>query len=298
MTGVEDRLRALFQADAEQIQQADLRPAATFPPLRARRTGWLPVTAAVLSVAAATAAILVGPHLFRAPAPAPTAPGPAGAAAMAAAPLTVTFGTRTTTVSPPGVSVVVPVPAVTAADPQAAPRVSGVIDASLADAVTAFRNRSDAGITFGSSARAMSERITVADTATWHHYLSVRFDTSMEVGQEHPLNESFALTFDTATGARVLSTDLFTDISRTTAVVRGALLASRTDGSLAGFDLATVSLRPSEAGTTTPLTCYPAPAGLRCLVDQGSLAPFAAGRIEATVPWDQLTSLLRPGTSN
>jgi hypothetical protein len=292
MTPIEDQLRALYHADAERIQPSDLRPAATFAPPRARRRGRLPAAAAIVAVAAVTVAILVLPRLLLGAgtsSPGPAAPGAARSA------LTVTFTTRTTIVSPPGVSVAVPVAQVHAADPRAAKRMSSVIEANLADIISAFRNRASENITLGSSPRHMSERITVADTTIWHHYLSIRIDSFSNTGDQYPHNESTALTFDTRTGARILSTDMFTSINRATSVVRAALLASRTDGSLNGFDLSALSLQPSEEGSTTPLNCYPAPAGLHCLVDQNSLAPYAAGRIEATIPWQRLAKLLRPG---
>jgi hypothetical protein len=290
MTRIEDQLRALYRADAERIQLSGLRQPASFAPPRARRAGRLPVSVAILAVAAVTVAALVIPRLLLGAA---SSPGPATSGAPPA--LSVTFTTRVTTLSPPGVPVVVPVPEVHAANPRTAGRVSLVIEESLASIVSEFRNLASESITQGGSARHMSERITVADVTTWHHYLSVRFDSSGDDGGQYPLNESTALTFDTRTGARILPTDMFTDIARATSVVRAGLLASRTDGSLNGFDLSALSLQPSEAGTTTPLSCYPAPAGLHCLVDQGSLAPYAAGRIEAIIPWPRLASLLRPG---
>lgn len=291
VSSVEDQLRAMFQADAEKIQAGDLRPRAAFPPARSRRTGWLATFSAGLAGAAVITGILLGSHFLAAP----RSPARHTVVEASPAPLSITFTTRTTTVSPPGVAVAVPVAAVHAADPLAAQRVSTAIEQKLADAVSAFKNRASSNIDLGSDPRKMYARITVGDTTTWHHYLSVRFDSWTGVGQEHPVNESFALTFDTATGARIVSTDLFTDITKAGALVRGALLASRTDGSLAGYDLATLSLRPSEDGSTIPLTCYPTAAGLHCLVDQWSLTPYEVGRIEATVPWQRLAALLRPG---
>jgi hypothetical protein len=290
MTRIEEQLRALYQADAERIQLSDLRPPASFAPPHARRAGGLPASVAVIAAAAVTVAILVLPRLLPGPA---SSPGPATGGTRPA--LSVTFTTRVTTVSPPGVPVAVPVAEVHAADPRAARRVSSVIEESLATIVSEFRNLASEGIALGNSPRHMSERITVADMTTWHHYLSVRFDSSADDGEQYPLSESTALTFDTRTGARILATGMFTDIARATSVVRAGLLASRTDGSLNGFDLSTLSLQPSEAGTTTPLSCYPAPAGLHCLVDRGSLAPYTAGRIEAIIPWHRLAALLRPG---
>jgi hypothetical protein len=292
MTRIEDQLRALYHADAELIQPEGLRPPATFARPPARRIRRLPASATVLAVAAVMVATLVIPRLLLGTAP--SSPGhPATGATRSA--LTVTFATHVTIVSPPGVPVTVPVAEVHAADPQAARRVSSVIGANLADIISAFRNRASENIALGSSPRHMYERITVADMTTWHHYLSIRLDSFSDTGDQDPINESTALTFDTTTGARILPTAMFTSITKATSVVRAALLASRTDGSLNGYDLSTLSLQPSEAGSTTPLNCYPAPAGLHCLVDQGSLAPYAAGRIEAIIPWQRLAALLRPG---
>lgn len=282
---VEDDLRSMFHADAEQIQLNDLRPPTDFVPIRARRSGWLRASTAALAGAAAITGILLGSHFLAAQPPAPASPEP----------MTITFTMRTIAASPPGLSVGVPVAEVHAVDPLAAKRVSDVIEEKLAYAVTVFENEASENLDLGDDPRRMSQRITVGDTVTWNHYLSVRFDSTNEVGLEHPTNESIVLTFDTATGARILSTDLFTDIDRASALVRSGLLASRTDGSLDGFDLAAVSLQPSEEGSTTPLHCYPAPTGLHCLVDQWSLAPYEAGRIEATIPWQRLAPLLRPG---
>jgi hypothetical protein len=288
MTHIEDQLRALYHADAERIQPGDLGPPASFAPPRGGRIGVLSAAVAVIAAAAVTVAVLVVPRLVLGPA---ASPGPATSGARPA--LSVTFTTRVATVTPPGVPVTVPVAEVHAADPQAARRVSSVIQQSLADIVSEFRNLATEGAALGASPRHMSERVTVADVTTWHHYLSVRFDSSADDGGQYPLSESTALTFDTRTGARVLPTGMFTGISQATSVVRAGLLASRTDGSLNGFDLSALSLQPSEAGTTTPLSCYPAPAGLHCLVDRGSLAPYTAGRIEAIIPWRRLAGLLR-----
>lgn len=290
MTRIEDKLRALYHADAEHIQPDSLRPPATFGPPRARRSGRLPASAAVLAVAAVTVAILVVPRLLVG-----VAPSSSGPPATTRPALTVNFTTRVIVVSPPGVRVAVPVAEVHAADPHAARRVSSMLEETLGTIVSEFRNVASENITLGSSPQHMSERITVADMTTWHHYLSVRFDSYSQDGGQYPDNESIALTFDTRTGARILSTGMFTNVNRATSIVRAALLASRTDGSLNGFDLSALSLQPSEAGTTTPLNCYPAPAGLHCLVDQNSLAPYAAGRIEAIIPWQHLAKLLRPG---
>jgi hypothetical protein len=241
---------------------------------------------AILAGAAVAVAILAGTRLI--------GPRPAEPVAGPSRPVTVTFTDRTTTVTPPGVAVTMPQPLVTADDPGVADRVTEVIERHVADAVDAFRNRTAENLAQGGSAAHLSARITAADTVTWRRYLSVRLDSSAEVGDEHPVNESVALTFDTGTSDQVLPTDLFLDVDRAAAVVRDALRSSRT----VGYDLAAVSLRPSEAGTTTPLSCYPAPAGLHCLLDQNTLAPYAAGRLEATVPWDRLTPLLRPGVAD
>jgi len=288
VTRIEDQLREMMHADAERIRHADRRPAAVLGGPRTRRTGWL---RAGLAAAAAAAAILLVPRLFGTPGPTPP---PAASAAPA---LTVTFTTGGTKVNPPGVTVAVPEPHVTAADPEAARRVTAVIRQTLADTVGAFRNRSAEAVGLGADAGLMSEQIVVADVVAWSHYLSVRFDSSSQVDGPHPTNESAVLTFDTATGARTLSTDLFADVAEAAALVRGALVAKYPAEARAGSDLAALSLRPSEEGSTPPLSCYPTPAGLSCLVDQGSLTPYAAGRLETIVGWDRLAPLLRPGVA-
>jgi hypothetical protein len=283
VTRTEDQLRELFTTDAERIQHSDLRPAPAFERPRERRTGWM---SAVLAATAAAVVILFAPRLFDA------APPPAATSS-----LTVTFTMVGTNVNPPGVTVSVPEPQVTAADPQAARKVTEVIRQTLAETVIAFRSRSEENISLGEDARFMSERIVVADVVTWSHYLSVRFDSFSQVGGLHPINEVAVLTFDTATGTRILTTDLFTDVTATTSVVRAALLAEYPAATLDGADLAVLSLRPTEEGSTPPLSCYPTPPGLRCLVDQGQITPYAAGRLETLVGWDRLAPLLRPGVN-
>ena len=93
MTRIEDQLRALYHADAERIQLGDLGPPASFAPPRARRTGGLPASAAILAVAAVTVATLVVPRLFMGAAPPSSGPPATGTARPA---LTVIFTTRTT----------------------------------------------------------------------------------------------------------------------------------------------------------------------------------------------------------
>lgn len=307
MARTDDELRALFRADAERIRPDDLRPAAAFPPPRVRRPGRFAVAAAMVTAAATTVVLVAVQSLHRPPAPAPRAAefiAPAAPQSIMAAPrsdgagpLVVGFTTRTARVSPPGVDVAVPEPDVRSGDPVVAGRVSGVLGAMLGERLSAFRNRARESVALGIEPGRMTATVRVGETVAWRHFWSVRFDSTMGTGQAYPANESVAATFDTGTGARVLTTDLFTDVARATGVVRAALLASRTDGSLDGFDLSGISLRPAEDGSTTMVNCYPAAAGLRCLVDQGSLAPHAAGRIEATVPWGRLAPLLRPGVT-
>jgi len=108
--------------------------------------------------------------------------------------------------------------------------------------------------------------------------------------------EYAALVFDTRTGERVLPTDLFTDVDKVTAVVRAALVATHPD-KVTADQLASLSLQPSEAGSTTPLSCDPTDDGLHCLVDDGALTPGYQGRLEATVPWNRLTGFLAPGVT-
>jgi hypothetical protein len=294
MTNTEDQLRAMFRADAERIQPSDLRPAADFAPPRARRSGWLPATAALLATAAATAAIVLAVQPLHTPA---THRTPPAAAQSPAAAMSVVFGTRTVVVTPPGATVTVPQADVYAADPAAAARVSGVLDEMINDQVTVFRNRATEDIGLGSKAQDMSAKFVVGDTVTWRRYLTVRFDSSMMTSGPHPVEESDAATFDTRTGVRVRTTDLFTDIERATTIVREAFLASRRDGSLDGYSLTGFSLQPAEDGSTSMVNCYPTAAGLHCLLDRGNLTPWAAGRVETTVPWDHLAPILRPGVA-
>jgi hypothetical protein len=211
--------------------------------------------------------------------------------------MSVVFGTRNIVVTPPGATVTVPQPDVYAADEAAAGRVSGVLDAMITEQVAVFRNRASEDIGLGGKARDMSAQFVVGDTVTWRHYLTIRFDSSVLTDGSHPVEEADAATFDTRTGTRVRSTDLFTDVDRATTLVREAFLASRTDGSLDGYSLTGFSLRPAEDGSTPTVNCYPTAAGLYCMLDRGNLTPWAAGRVETTIPWDHLAPVLRPGVA-
>jgi hypothetical protein len=134
---------------------------------------------------------------------------------------------------------------------------------------------------------------------TWGRYLSVVLDESTNLGGAHPNNRSIGLVFDTRTGDRVQPSDIFSDLDAASSVVRAALVRSRagTPGPVTAQDVAAVSLRPGDDGTTTPLTWYPTDEGLGVVVDQDSVVAYVLGPIEATVPWAQFAGLLRPGVS-
>jgi hypothetical protein len=186
-------------------------------------------------------------------------------------------------------------------DPQVAARVAQALQAQLSDILDAFRNRiNDPGIASGRPAtRRLSQQVT-ATTSSWRQFLTVRFDDTeagwltVEDGSVRTVREHTALVFDTTTGARVLPPDLFTDLDRTSAIVRAALVADHRGHNITADQLASLSLKPSEAGSTTPLTCYPTTGGLRCAVDDGSLTPDYAGPLETTVPWPALALVMQP----
>ncbi|GAA3812655.1 hypothetical protein GCM10022403_052940 [Streptomyces coacervatus] len=282
MTGIEDELRAALHADADRIRQDGLRPPATFPATRSPGSRRRLTTLVTVAAAAATALVVLGVHLLMSP------------PARDATPLTVTFTSRTSNVAPTKATITLPVPEVHGTNMKTDQRVSKAIRQQLTEEADVFRNR----ITSvpGTETRGLSAKVTVGETVTWGHYLSVRFDTSADTGDEHPVNESDVLTFDTRTGAAITLGDMFTDLDKVGDTVRAAMLASRPAGTFHDWhDLETVTLNPSEAGITKPPSCYPTPAGLRCRIDQGQLTPFDYGWIDATVPWKHLTHVLRPG---
>lgn len=301
-TGIEEALRAMLAADAELLQERDLAPFTPLPaPRRQRpRRAWTAV--AVTGAAAATAGILVGAHVLGMtdePDRRPT--GPATSVATPQPPLSITFESRTTTLTNPAATVTVPVPHVSATDPQVAQRVSDAIGEELAGTQGGFRNRiTDPGVVALRPAGTELTQDVTATTVSWKQFVTVRFD-DVETGgviwddgtARRPLTEHSALVFDATTGARVLPPDLFTDLEQVVAAVRSVLVAEHADHVTAD-NLASLSLKPSEGGTTTPLTCYPTPDGLRCAVDDGALTPGYTGPLESTVPWQTLTPLLQP----
>lgn len=299
MTRIEESLRTMLAAEAEQLKEEGLRPYAPFPAVRQRRAhrGW--TVTAVVGAAATTAGILVGAHLVTVPGGQSPATAQTIAAGDPSTSLSITFSSRTITLSDPAATVVTPVPHVRAADPRVARNVSGVIDQALSDARSAFRNRiSEPGTASGRSSVPLSQEIK-ATTAIWRQFLTVRLDDTetgwltVQDGSGRTFKGHAALVFDTATGARVLPPDLFTDLDQAAASVRDALIADHRPGVTAD-QLATLSLEPSQAGTTTPLTCYPTDDGLRCAVDDGSLTPDYTGPLETVVPWDTLAPVMQP----
>jgi hypothetical protein len=301
-TGLEEALRVMLAAEARQLQERDhrrlaqRRAARPGVPRRARRV------VASAGAAAVAAGILVGAQalgvtegmgrLQLGPATADAAPEPA---------LSIVFGSRTTTLPNLAATVTVPVPRVSGVHPEAARRVSGAIGDHLAEARRAFRSRitDPAVVAVRPAATDLTQEVT-ATTVTWKQFVTARFDDTetgalvTAVGSgARTLSKHSALVFDAETGVRVLPPDLFTDLGSVEAAVRSEL-ASQNAGHVKAGQLASLSLKPSAAGTTTPLTCYPAPDGLRCAVDDGVLTPGYAGPLEGTVPWQQLSALLQP----
>jgi hypothetical protein len=294
----ERAVRAMLAAEAELVQERDLRPPTAFPPTVDPRFGRARGVVAVLGAAAATAGLLVGVRVLTTPPD--TGPADRGrVTADNAAGLSVTFGFTTSQLTDPAATVTVPRPAVRADDPQVAQRVSQVLAEQIAVATGAFRSRiEDAEPDWPEPLRLD----VTARTTTWRHYLTVRLDQTSVVGWERsetaptlPIVEYAALVFDTRTGARVLPTDLFTDVDAAAAAVRAALVASRPDGDVRASELEALSLEPAEDGSTVPLSCYPVADGLHCLVDDGARTPDFQGRLEATVPWDELAGVAAPG---
>ena len=181
-----------------------------------------------------------------------------------------------------------------------ADRVSPVVNEEIQEAVTAFKNRiQDADPGWPEPLRLD----VVAQPGGWRQFTTIRLEETSVVGWDRsesaaglPIVEYAALVFDTRTGERVLPTDLFTDVDKVTARVRTALVATHPD-KVTADQLAALSLQPSEAGSTTPLSCDPTADGLHCLVDDGALTPDYPGALEATVPWNQLSDVLAPGVT-
>lgn len=298
---VERALRAMLDAEAERIQEYDLRPATAFPPTVERRWGRTRGVVAVLGAAAATAGLLVGVRVLTAPPPAgPSADGGTEVATRQPEParLAILPDSRTTRLTKPAATVTVPVLSIQSDNQKVADSVSQVVNEEIQTAVTAFKNRvQDADPGWPQPLRLD----VVASAESWQPFVTVRLDETSVVGWDSesrpglPIVEYAALVFDTRTGERVLPTDLFTDVDRASAVVRSALLDAHRKDRVTADQLAQLSLEPSEAGSTTPLSCYPLEDGLHCLVDDGALTPDYPGRLEATVPWDRLAGLLAPG---
>lgn len=297
-TPIEESLRAMLAAEAERLQESDLRPLAPLPAPSRGGSGRTRTVGAVLAAAATTAGVLLGAHLIAEPTPGGPASPPVVTASTFRTPLSVTFSSRTITLTGPEATVVTPVPHVRAVDPQVAERVAQAVEQQLADVRNSFRSRiTDPGVTASGLPGTPRQEI-VATTVTWRQFLTVRLDDTetdtitADDGSPRALKEHTALIVDTTTGERVLPPDLFTDLDRASAVVRAALVADHADHVTAD-DLAPLSLRPSEAGTTTPLTCYPTAEGLHCAVDEGSRTIYA-GPLESVIPWDALSPLLKP----
>jgi hypothetical protein len=301
MKDIEDSLRAMLAADAQRLQEQDLRPATVFAPPRAARWRTPRGVIAAVGAAAATAGLLAGTQLLTTHGPGTPAGNatPAPATATVVDGVSVTFTTRTVTFTAPAATATVPVPTVQAEDPRVAERISQAIAQEVTEATNSFGNRIDEAEPDWPEPLAL--RVS-ASTTTWNHFLTVRLDETSQVGWDRsestpglPIVEYSTLVFDNRTGKRVLAPDLFTNLNQAAAVIRVFLVASHPDGTVRANELEALSLKPSEAGTTTPLSCYPIAEGLHCLVDDGARTPDYQGRLETTVPWDDLADIVRPG---
>jgi hypothetical protein len=305
-TPIEQSLRAMLAAEAETFQENELAPLEPLPGrpraprTAASRRGW--ALAAVTGAAATTAGLLAGAQLL---ATTPAQNGPAATATIVSAapqtPVKITFTASTSRLDHPAAKVTVPVPHVQATNPQVAGRISQVIVQQIADSRTGFRNSiNDPGYAALKPSGTTAEQQITATTIAWKRFLTVRLD-DVEVnsfiaddGTPRTSKAHNALIFDTTTGARLLPPDLFADLDRASAMVRAVLVADHRNHATAD-QLARLSLRPSEAGTTTPLTCYPAPEGLHCAVDDGALTPDYTGPLESIIDWRSVDPLLKPG---
>lgn len=297
---VEQALRHMLATEAELIQEGDLRPPTAFPPTAEPRSGRARGVVAVLGTAAATAGLLVGVRVLTTPPDTgPADRGPTAVTTARPTPLMLALSEQTRKLTDPDATVTTPQLKFHTEDPKVAERISQVVDEHLEETVNGFRNRiQDAEpdwpepLTLHVTAQLVSRRplVTVLLEAT----SEVGWDRS-EAAPGLPIVEYTALVFDTRTGDRVLPTDLFTDVDAAAAEVREALVAAHPDGKVRLSELEALSLEPAEDGSTTPLSCYPTGEGLDCLVDDGARTPDFQGRLEAVVPWDELTGVLAPG---
>jgi hypothetical protein len=230
--------------------------------------------------------------------PSAAAPSPSPSASPAVVePLTVRFANGKRTLSATGATVEYPVVSASGGGPAAAKLVATSVEAQVNTMIAVFGTAAEYTETV--PAERLFDTIG-ADSTSWGRYVSVVLDESTSLGGAHPSNRSVGLVFDATTGDRVQPGDVFTDLERASVLVREALVASRagTEGPVSTQDVASVSLRPGDDGTTAPLTWYPTDKGLEVVVDQGSVVAYALGPIEATVPWAQLRSLLAPGATS
>lgn len=130
-----------------------------------------------------------------------------------------------------------------------------------------------------------------ATTQRWKGYVTLRATARTRVGTTRTAT-SVAFLWSAGSGKRITAGDLFSDPAAASAVVRRRLLATRPAASAA--KAARLSVRPDANGRTAPLSCVPVEAGLQCAVDAGAVAPVSAGLLTVTVPWKDLSPLLRP----
>lgn len=297
---VEQALRDMLTTEAELIQEGDLRPPTAFPPTAEPRFGRARGAVAVLGAAAATAGLLVGVRVLTTPPDTgPADRGPTAVTTARPTDLALSFSEETRKLTDPDATVTTPKLSFSSEDPRVADRVSLVVDEQLEVTVNAFRSR------IQDAEPDWPEPLTLQVTpqlATWRQFVAVVLEATSEVGWDRseaapglPIVEYTALVFDTRTGDRVLPTDLFTDVDAAAAEVREALVAAHPDGKVRLSELEALSLEPAEDGSTSPLSCYPTGDGLDCLVDDGARTPDFQGRLEAVVPWSELTGVLAPG---
>lgn len=139
-----------------------------------------------------------------------------------------------------------------------------------------------------------ADRTSAAVTATaqrWKGYVTLRATAQTRIGEQRSAT-SVAFLWSAGSGKRTTAGDLFSDPAAASALVRRRIVAARPAATAAA--VARLSVEPDGQGRTAPLSCLPVEAGLQCAVDSGAVAPASAGLVTVTVPWKDLTPLLRP----
>jgi hypothetical protein len=212
---------------------------------------------------------------------------PAGAASVA--PLTLHLKQVTRTVTGSGAQFQAPKVTVTGGRSEVARAITAAV--SKHENALATRFAADAADAIGNGARvSMVFDAVYGSVDRSVHYLTVVLSESVMLGGAHPANSEHAYTFDVTTGRELAVHRLFTTPRHADHLIRAAIIAQNRQAQLNAQDVATLTIVPDRTGSTAPLSCWPAPAGLRCTVDQGSVLDYASGEFEATVSWRALAT--------